>query len=84
MVDFTLSNDLVGAMDLLRKRLECNPGGDGEPFYIYLNEAEYVYFKAHEWIDFEGSRRFTNAQCPACPAHTEVKITPPGYPGVTR
>ena len=80
MADFTLSNDPVGAMDLLRKRMECNPTGDGEPYYLYLNDAEYAYFKAHEWIDFgigtkTRNRRFTNAQCHAdtgIPAHTEI------------
>ena len=86
---YTLTNDIVGAMELLRKRLKCNPDGDGEPFVLYLNEAEYAYFKAHEWIDFgigseSKGRRYTNANCAACPAHTEIKISPNHYPGVAR
>jgi hypothetical protein len=90
VTDFTLSNDLVGAMHLIRMRLECEPDFPGdEPPILYLNEAEYAYFKAHEWIDIgigeaNKGRKFTNVNCPACPAHTEVKISPNHYPGVAR
>lgn len=90
MVDFTLTGDLIGAMDILRKRLQYEPNYPGdEPPVLFLNVAEYAYFKTHGWIDFgigeaNKGRRFTNANCPACPAHTEVKITPPGYPGAAR
>lgn len=74
MVDFTLTGDLIGAMDILRKRLQYEPNYPGdEPPVLFLNVAEA-----------NKGRRFTNANCPACPAHTEVKITPPGYPGAAR
>lgn len=66
-------NELIEAIETVRKRMQdCS----SEPPVLFLNEAEYVYFKVHEWIDFEGGR-FTNAQCAAdtgIPAHIEIRI----------
>jgi len=74
--------DLISAIETLRTRVV-----DQDSPRLYMNDAEYVYFKAHEWIDFGigiEKRRFTNAQCCAdtgIPAHVEVLVTPPTYPG---
>ena len=82
-------DDLIGAIETIRTRMQdCS----AHPPILYLNDAEYAYFKMHEWIDFgvgseSRGRRFTNAQCCAdtsIPAHVEVKVTPPLYPETTR
>ena len=78
MADFI--NDLIGAMETLRTRLW--PVGSGPDTRLYLNETEYAFFEAHEWIDFGigtklRNRRFTNAQCYAdtgIPAQVEISI----------
>ncbi len=72
-------DDLISAIETLRARVSHDAPR------LYLNDAEYAYFKAHEWIDFGiGSERprrvFTNAQCyedTGIHAHIEIMMVKP-------
>ena len=72
-----MADDLINATEIIRKRMPPD-----DPPQLFLYDAEYAFFKAHEWIDFgigtkSRNRRFTNAQCYAdtgIPAHVEISI----------